>query len=63
VIEVKKKRGRPKLSTEERKRAIFSIRLSPEERAEIEAAAEAKGLKASDWARSILLEAAQGSQD
>jgi len=62
MTEVKKKRGRPALSPEERKQAIFSIRLSPEERATIEAAAEQAGLTASDWARSVLLEAAQNSQ-
>jgi uncharacterized protein (DUF1778 family) len=61
VTEAKKKRGRPQLSPDERKRAIFSIRLSPEERAEIEAAAEQNGQKASDWARSVLLAACKRS--
>lgn len=59
MIEVKEKRGRPKLSPEERKRTIFSIRLSPEERAAIETASERNGQKASDWARTVLLEACQ----
>lgn len=54
----KPKLGRPPLPKGETKATIFSIRLSPEERAAIEAKATADGLKASEWARRILLEAA-----
>jgi hypothetical protein len=42
----------------ERRAAIFSVRLSPEERDRIEAAAQALGLKAAAWARLALLDAA-----
>jgi hypothetical protein len=43
----------------EKKAAIFSVRLSPEERDQIEAAAQALGLKAAAWARLVLLDAAK----
>jgi hypothetical protein len=51
-------RGRPSLPKAERKGAIFSVRLSPEERAQVERAAQALGLKAAAWGREVLLEAA-----
>lgn len=62
MIEKKRKRGRPKLAPDELKKTIFSIRLSPEERAAIEGAAKLIGVRASDWARSVLLEACQRRQ-
>ena len=46
----------------ERKAAIFSIRLSPEERDQVRAAADAVGLKAAAWARLALVEAARPSK-
>jgi hypothetical protein len=49
--------GRPALAKGEGKAAIFSVRLSPEERERIEQAAQALGLKASAWARLALLDA------
>ncbi len=56
-METKQKRGRPKKPVEEQLSAIFAIRLTPEERAEIEEAAT--GDKASAWARRVLLKAAR----
>ncbi len=47
-------RGRPKLPQGEA-REIFSLRITPEERARIESAAKASGEKASRWARNYLL--------
>ena len=48
--------GRPSLPKTERKAAIFSVRLSPGEREQIERAAQAMGLNAAAWARLVLLE-------
>ena len=55
----RRKPGRPKLPKEERKAAIFSVRLSPEERDQVERAAQASNKKAAAWARDVLLEAAR----
>jgi len=49
--------GRPALPKAKRKAAIFSVRLSPAERDQMETAARAIGLKAATWARRVLLEA------
>lgn len=49
--------GRPPLPEGTRKAAIFSIRLSPDERVLVDVAAAAFGLKASDWARKVLMDA------
>jgi hypothetical protein len=49
--------GRPALPKGERKAVIFSVRMSPEEREQIEAAARGQGLKAAAWARMALLDA------
>ncbi len=49
--------GRPSLPEGETKDAIFSVRLSAEERTAVEAAAERAGEKASAWARRLLLAA------
>ena len=51
--------GRPALPKAERKGAIFSVRLSPAEREQVEAAAGKMGLKAAAWARLALLDAAK----
>jgi hypothetical protein len=59
-----KSAGRPRIDTGgELKATIFSIRLSPAERAEIEAVAKSSGQKASDWARGIILAAAHAMKD
>lgn len=52
-------RGRPALPKADRKAAIFSVRLSPEERDRVEVAAQTLGLKAAAWARLALLDACQ----
>jgi hypothetical protein len=52
--------GRPPLAPGEAKGTIFSVRLTPEERAVVESAAERAGEKASAWARHVLLRAARG---
>ena len=49
--------GRPPLPKAERKAAIFSVRLSPEEREQVEQAANSQGLKAAAWARLALMHA------
>ncbi len=49
--------GRPMLSKSERKGAIFSVRLSPKEREQVESAAQALGMKAAAWARLALMHA------
>jgi len=49
--------GRPSLPKSERKDVIFSVRMSPEERNQIQNAAQAQGLKAAAWARLALLDA------
>lgn len=57
---MKKRRGpgRPPIPAPKRKLAIFSVRLSDEERRLVDRAASARGLTSSRWARDILLEAA-----
>lgn len=49
--------GRPPLPAAERKATIFSVRLDPGDRQSVELAARACGLKASDWARKVMLDA------
>ena len=59
----KRKRGRPKMAPGEVKTYTFSIRLAPDERALVEAAAERAGAtSASDWARDVLVNAAAHSE-
>lgn len=60
--EARKGPGRPPLSPSERKAAIFSVRLSPEELVQVEAAAKAQGIKPSKWARQVLLDAVTRAQ-
>lgn len=51
--------GRPRLEPGQGKESTFSVRLTKEERALIEAATVAAGYtSASKWARSVLLDAA-----
>jgi hypothetical protein len=52
--------GRPRLPASESKGKVFSVRLSRAERAQVEAAAKARGLTAVAWAREILLREAAG---
>lgn len=54
--------GRKKLPDEERREKPLRIRLSSEERGEIDRAAEAKGQTTSEWARELLLRAARRSR-
>lgn len=49
--------GRPALSAAERKGVILSVRLSREEREQVEAAARGLGLTAAAWSRQALLHA------
>lgn len=52
--------GRPKLEPGQGKESTFSVRLTKEERAQVNAAAVAAGYtSASKWARSVLLDAAR----
>ena len=50
--------GRPRKAPGDAKASTFSVRLTADERAMIEAAAERAGMKASEWARRALLAAA-----
>jgi hypothetical protein len=55
--------GRPPLTPEQRKASMFSVRLTAEERALVDAAATAAGYKKpSKWARQVLLDAAARSR-
>jgi len=51
--------GRPPKPEGEAKASTFSVRLTTEERARIDAAAERAGLTPSEWARQVLLANAQ----
>lgn len=55
-MEKPRERGRPPKSPEERKTAELRIRLTPEQRATLDAAADAD---TSTWARDVLLRAAK----
>ena len=55
----KKKAGRPKKSDSERRDTDVRIRMTPNERKVIEAAAKALGFETSTWARAVLLRAAR----
>jgi uncharacterized protein (DUF1778 family) len=52
---VKAKMGRPKLADGKAREVVFTLRLSPEERAAIEVAAKIAGKPVTQWARSALL--------
>jgi hypothetical protein len=54
-----KRMGRPKLPPSERKRHVFSFRVTGAELERIEGAAKKAGLDAKDWARNRLLGAAK----
>ena len=57
-----RKPGRPRLDPDSTKETVMTIRLSREERAAIEEAAEKAGdHSASEWARRALLAAAGGA--
>ena len=53
------KMGRPPLPTEERKAHMLRIRMTDDDREQINQAAETEGESASEWARQILLKAAK----
>ena len=55
----KSKGGRPKLSNAERLAVIVQFRMTAEERAQCEQAAELEGVKFSTWIRDRLLRAAK----
>lgn len=50
--------GRPPKAPGDAKASTFSVRLTPDERARIEAAAERTGVRPSEWARMVLLASA-----
>lgn len=52
------KMGRPKLPKSERKSGRIEIRVSVQEQAAMESAAERAGLKLSEWLRDVALKAA-----
>lgn len=54
--------GRKRLSDDERRAKPLRIRLNDDERAMVDAAAEASGDSASGWARDVLLKAAKPSK-
>jgi len=53
--------GRPPLAEGTARTQVFSIKLSAEERAAIEAAAERAGQQVTRWARDALVSAAVGA--
>ena len=53
------RRGRPALPPGEAKGSVFTLRLSVEERAELDEIAERLGEPVSQWARDVLLAAAR----
>lgn len=55
-------RGRPPKKQPERRENILRIRLTDDERAELDASAQEKGLDSSTWARSELLQIARLSK-
>jgi len=57
VSETRVRMGRPPKAPGDAKASTFSVRLRADERAMIEAAAERAGVKASEWARRVLLDA------
>ena len=50
--------GRPPLAKKERKATLLSVRLTEEERRDVERAAKASGVGLSEWARRVLLASA-----
>lgn len=56
-MKARAKLGRPPLAAGKAKAAMFTLRLTPDERAAIERAAQRVGKSASQWAREMLLAA------
>ncbi len=54
-----KKRGRPPKDPTGTKQARFEVRVAESEKTAMEAAAQAKGLTLSEWARKVLLRSAK----
>ncbi len=59
---MKKKVGRPKLP-KGKTRNVFPIRISPEERMEVEAAAKRDGKRPAEWARNQLLQCCKNNDN
>jgi hypothetical protein len=53
--------GRPPIPKKERKATLLSVRLTEEERRDVERAAKAAGVGLSEWARRVLLSAVAGA--
>jgi hypothetical protein len=51
--------GRPHKAPEDKRTKMVSVPLTEAERGEVDAAAEAEGVKLAAWARGVLLRAAQ----
>jgi hypothetical protein len=52
--------GRPALAEGTARTAVFALKLSEKERAEIDSAAERAGVPVTRWAREAMLERARG---
>ncbi len=59
IIYMAKVRGRPKKAKGEQRENVLRIRLTQDERDVLDAAATAKSLDSSAWARMVLLEIAR----
>ena len=53
------KRGRPELSDSDKRSVITQFRCTPDERERMEKAADAKGIRLSDWLRDQAIRAAK----
>lgn len=49
------KRGRPAKADEDRRTYVLQVKLTPAERAQVEAAAKRSNAEMSTWARAVLL--------
>ena len=59
---LKKTRGRPSKTSDDRRTNVLRIRLTQDERDVLEGAAQAKALDVSAWARMMLLDSARASK-
>jgi hypothetical protein len=50
--------GRPPIARKERKATLLSVRLTEDERRDVERAAKAAGVGLSEWARRVLIASA-----
>lgn len=58
---MKGRRGRPKLPEGAARAAVLTLRMAPDEKQAIEEAAEAAGVGVSEWAREMLMGAAEAA--